>query len=280
MNKGLILLFVFLSQLVNAQDLLNLLNEEEGKVVTTSLFKDTRIVNAQSTVQTAKGEFKFLIQHRFGTINQGAYSLWGLDDSKVRMGFEYGLTEKIALGLGRSSDQKEYDFSVKYIALQQSNEFPFQLSAYVALFAIHPSENQRTQADFDFLNFLSNSNQLIIARKFSSDLTLAILPTHLHLNIVEAGQKNESFFLGLGGRYKITKRVSINAEYFYAFEELENSTNVLSLGFDIETGGHVFSLHLSNSRGMNERAFLRDTKGEWSEGDIYFGFNISRSFSW
>jgi len=87
--------------------------------------------------------------------------------------------------------------------------------------------------------------------------------------------------IGAAARYKLSKRVSLNAEYFYVLPDqlLETFTNSLSLGFDIETGGHVFQLHLSNSTGMFERAFITETVGQWGDGDIHFGFNISRVFT-
>jgi hypothetical protein len=282
MNKFLILFFSLSFQMAFAQDLLELLNEEENTTTAvTSIFKDSRIVNAQSSKQTAKGEFKFLIQHRFGTLNSGFYNLWGIDNSQVRMGLDYGLSKRLNLSLGRSSTNKQFDASVKANVFQQTQTCPLVLSLFSAVFFTHPSENQRTQSDYDILNQFAFSNQLIIARKFSSDFSAVVLPTHIHLNRFAANSSADPLFLGLGGRYKITKKISINGEYFYALSEMsQDHQNMLSFGVDIETGGHVFSLHLSNSRGMNEYAFLTQTQGQWTEGDIYFGFNISRVFAW
>ena len=280
MNKLFLLALLFSFQFSFSQDLLSMLETDDNeRKITTSIFKDNRIVNAQSSKQTAKGEFKFLIQHRFGTLNSGFYNLWGLDNSQVRMALDYGLTERISLSGGRSSTNKQFDASVKWNILRQSNSFPFVLSAYSSVFLIHPSESKREEANFDLLNQITFSNQFIIARKFSSNFSAVILPTHMHLNSYEAGTSADPLFIGLGGRYKVSKKISVNGEYFNALSEMkENNVNMLSLGVDIETGGHVFSLHLSNSRGMNEHAFLIETQGEWLEGDIYFGFNISRVF--
>lgn len=273
-------MFFATAQFSFGQDLLSLLNDEnaEPKVVS-SLFKDSRVVNAQSSKQSSKGEFKFLIQHRFGTLNSGFYNLWGLDNSQVRMGLDYGVSDRLAVSVGRSSTNKEYDASVKGKLLNQSEKSPVVLSVFSALFLAHPSESLRQQADYDFLNQLSFANQLIIARKFSSKFSAIVLPTHVHLNTFAFGTSADPLFLGLGGRYKLSKRVTVNGEYFYALSEMQlTHQNMLSVGFDIETGGHVFSLHLSNSRGMNEHVFLTQTSGDFFEGDIYFGFNISRVF--
>ncbi len=282
MNKLILLILLVIAQFSFGQDLLSLLNDEntESKVIS-SLFKDSRVVNAQSSKQSSKGEFKFLIQHRFGTLNSGFYNLWGLDYSQVRMGLDYGISDRIAVSVGRSSTNKQYDASVKGKLLNQSEKSPVLLSVFSALFLAHPSESLRQQADYDFLNQLSFANQLIIARKFSSKFSAIVLPTHVHLNTFAFGTSADPLFLGLGGRYKLSKRVTVNGEYFYALSEMPlTHQNMLSLGFDIETGGHVFSLHLSNSRGMNEHVFLTQTSGDFLEGDIYFGFNISRVFEW
>lgn len=282
MNRFLALILLVFFQSSYAQDLLSMLEKDDNEVkITTSIFKDNRIVNAQSSKQTAKGEFKFLIQHRFGTLNSGFYNLWGIDNSHVRFGLDYGLSERVALAVGRSSNNKEFDASAKVNVLQQTNTSPIVLSAYSAVFLAHPSESERQEANYELLNQFTFSNQIIIARKFSSNFSAVILPTHVHINLYDFGTSADHLFLGVGGRYKITKKISVNGEYFYAFSDMkENHQNMLSLGVDIETGGHVFSLHLSNSRGMNEQAFLTQTQGEWLKGDIYFGFNISRVFTW
>lgn len=281
MNKSFIFLFLFCCQLVGAQDLLSLLEDDSSPQLVTSIFKDSRVVNAQSSKQSAKGELKFLIQHRFGTLNSGFYNLWGIDNSHVRMGFDYGVSDRFMVSLGRSSYNKQYDFSVKGKIAQQTHQFPIVISMFSGFFVTHPKATDRQADNFDILNHFSFTNQLIIARKFSSNFSLVILPTHIHRNQVKHGEPFDPLFLGVGGRYKITKKVSINSEYFYSFDELSEAYhNMLSFGFDIETGGHVFSLHMSNSRGMNEPTFLTETTGDWLDGDIYFGFNISRVFAW
>jgi len=272
------------SQFSFSQELLSLLNENSSSPqIVSSIFKDSRVVNAQSSKQSSKGEFKFLIQHRFGTLNSGFYNLWGLDNSHVRIGLDYGLSKRVALSLGRSSNLKQYDASVKARLLQQSQKVPLVLSVYSAVFVAHPSEFTRIQDNYDFLNQIAFANQLIIARKMSSKISLILLPTHLHLNSLTQTESftSDPLFFGLGGRFKLSKKVSLNSEYFIALSEMAvNYQNMLSLGFDIETGGHVFSLHLSNSRGMNEHAFLAQNNAQWLDGGLYFGFNISRVFAW
>ena len=269
-----LLLFITIHSSVNSQDLMSLLDTEPKNSQVVSVFKDSRIINAKSTKLSHKGELKFLIQHRFGTINQGLYSLWGIDDAQVRFGFEYGLKDNITLSFGRSSYKKEYDLGAKLSFLKQSKKMPFSLSSYSAFFQIHPNDFELSKPDFLWSDYQSFSNQLIITRKFSNNLSLALLPTNLY---IINSTPSSTMYLGIGGRYKLSNRVSFNGEYFYNFREEFNTLQYVAIGFDIETGGHVFSLHLSNSRGMNEHIFLTDTK-DWTEGNIYFGFNISRVF--
>ena len=206
--------------------------------------------------------------------------MYGLDNSQVRLGFDYGIKDFLAVGLGRSSTTKTIDANSKLrIKRQIKDGFPV---AIVANFAAYVKQWQYTDNqldDFLFTNQLSFAHQLLIASKINRDLTLQISPTLIHYNLVETlDEQNDKYSLGLGGRYKITKRISVNAEYFHQLNDKINS-NVLSFGFDIETGGHVFQLHLSNSSAMIVPGFITKNTGNWLDGDIYFGFNISRVFT-
>ena len=107
------------------------------------------------------------------------------------------------------------------------------------------------------------------------------MPSVLHRNLVPTKQDpSDLVAAGIGGRIKLSRRVSLNADYHYILNQnpAAGMHNPLSIGFDLETGGHVFQLHFTNSKGMNERAYLAATEYNWGRGDIFFGFNISRSF--
>jgi hypothetical protein len=269
------------SSIAAQDDLFSLLGDDTSSQEVRATFKGTRVINGQSIELPSKGDLQFVIEHRFGTINSGAYELWGLDQSQMRMSFDYGITNNIAIGVARNSFQKTYEASVKSKLLKQKpqNGSPISITSYHAIFAnsIHWATPERENL---FSSRLSYAHQVMIARKFNQSFSLQLTPTYIHRNLVELESINNDYLaLGLGGRYKLTKRVSLNAEYFHQLERPnENFTNSLSLGFDIETGGHVFQLHITNSQGMFERAFIGETTGKWSEGDLYFGFNISRVF--
>jgi lipopolysaccharide assembly outer membrane protein LptD (OstA) len=280
--RYLIIFALFCSPIIKAQDdLFSLLEVEDTPQEVTATFKGTRIINGQSVELPAKGNLQFLIEHRFGTINSGAYELWGLDQAQMRMSFDYGLTNNTAIGLARNSFQKTFEASIKSRLVRQkmNGGSPISITSYNAVFANSIRWANPERANL-FSSRLSYAHQIMIARKFNSSLSLQLTPSLIHRNLVDKKDINNDYVaLGIGGRYKLTKRVSLNAEYFYQFKRLnELFENSLSIGFDIETGGHVFQLHVTNSQGMFERAFIGETTGKWSAGDLYFGFNISRVF--
>ena len=275
--------FLILSSfLVKAQDdLLSLLEVDIAPMYISSTFKGKKVVNGQSVEILSKGVLQFQIQHRFGTLNSGFYNLYGLDNSQIRLGFDYGIKDWMSIGIGRSSALKTIDASAKLRLKRQSKgnkEFPFTLVTNSAIFVKQYRWSETKEETFELSNQLSFAHQILIARKINRDLSVQLSPTLVHYNLVNYAEKNDRISLGFGARQKLTNRISVNAEYFMQINGKINN-DVLSFGFDIETGGHVFQLHLSNSPSMIESAFIHETKGDWGQGDIYFGFNISRVFT-
>jgi hypothetical protein len=272
---------------IQAQD--DLLSSIKSEVPTdpgyaTSTFKSTRVINSHSVETISKGNLDFRISHRFGKINSGAYNFFGLDNATIRLALEYGLNDRITVGLGRSSFQKTIDGYVKLKLLRQRKSdlgtFPVSIT-WFSNTALNTFRNGDVVIQQNSSYRYSFAHQLIIARKFSSTLSLQVAPILIHRNLKEAGEKsNDTYAIEFGGRVKVSKRVSINADYVYRISPETNSpyTNSLSLGVDIETGGHVFQLHITNSQGMIEEMFVTRTDGKWSNGDIFYGFNISRQF--
>tara|TARA_B100000945_G_scaffold310967_1_gene303547 strand:+ start:684 stop:1538 length:855 start_codon:yes stop_codon:yes gene_type:complete len=273
--------FLLVSTFAFAQDdLFNLLLGDEDPIYVSYLFKGTKVVNGQSVELPAKGVLQFNIQHRFGPLNSGVYNLYGLDFSQVRLSFDYGLKDWLAVSLGRSSYLKILDISAKIrLKRQVKNGFPFIVVVNSAAYLEQWQYIKDEENDLVFTNQLSYINQILLARKMNRNLTLQFSPTIVHYNLVEIqNESHDKYALGIGGRQKLTKRISLNAEYFIQLND-KRRNNVLSLGFDIETGGHIFQLHLSSSPSMIDPEFITQTTGEWLKGDIYFGFNISRVFT-
>jgi len=251
---------------------------------TTATFKTTRLVNGHTVENVGKGVLDVKIAHRFGTLNKGGYELFGLDNATMRMGLDYGITNNLMVGVGRSTFQKTFDAFLKMKLLRQSTgirNMPVTVT-YVGTAALMTLKWGDTSRKNYFSSRLSYTHQLIIGRKFSESTSLQIMPTFIHRNLAElASDPNDLLAIGIGGRQKLTKRVSLNVEYYYQIPgyKIDGTSNALSVGFDIETGGHVFQLHFTNSTGMTEKNFVSETSGKWEKGDILFGFNISRVFT-
>ncbi|MFD2721984.1 DUF5777 family beta-barrel protein [Hymenobacter monticola] len=249
-------------------------------------FKGTHIINAQSVETPGRGTLAFLIQHRFGTLNSGAYEFFGLDNAELRLSFEYGLSDRLAVGVGRSSQEKTFDGFLKYRALRQStgaHAMPVSVTLFassaITTLKFNQLANVETRSTASRLDY---AYQVLIARKFNSNLSVQLMPTLIHRNYVAlAGMQNDVYAIGAGLRQKLTKRVAFTADYFYTLPGYvaDNFHNALGLGVDIETGGHVFQLHVTNSRGMIEKFFVPQTEGNFFKGDIYFGFTVARNFT-
>jgi hypothetical protein len=281
----IMLWFWFFPGVASGQELMDLLDDpEEETEYVFGTFKTTRIVNGQSIENPPHGMLKFVVSHQFGRVNQGIYHLFGMDQATMRMGFEYGLTERLALSVGRSTFEKTYDGFVKYKLLRQTEPeetMPVSVSWFSGIY-INSLRRPFPDDETSFSSRISHAHQLLIARKFGHPFSLQLSPTVVHKNHVAIPElPNTIFALGAGGRVRITNRTTFNAEYFYVFNEVTRQEyyDSFSMGFDIETGGHVFQLHFSNSQPMFERGFITETRGDWFRGDIYFGFNITRVFA-
>lgn len=271
-------------------DLMDLLeaNTEESTHFTEATFKGSRLINGHTVETRKQGELEFLISHRFGRLNSGAYEFFGLDAANVRLGLEYGVADFLTLGVGRNSFEKTYDGFAKLKLLRQSSGKRFMPVSVVSFSsaAIKTLAGSTPEEYPDIAARMYYTQQLLIARKFGSSLSLQIMPSFVHRNrIQEREGENDIYALGVGGRIKLTQRVSLNGEYYYrlnaedyAEDDLNQLFNSLAIGFDIETGGHVFQLHLTNSRAMIEKGFIAETNGNFFAGDIHFGFNVSRVF--
>lgn len=288
-KTGLIGLIYLVSAQLSAQnngdDLLSLLGNENTTERITNAFKSPRVINSHSIEMLAPGTMDFRILHRFGPVNGGYYQLFGLDQASMRMGFDFGLTPNLMAGFGRSTAKKEVDAFVKYRILWQSKgerNIPISL-VWVSGATVNGLKEPFSEPEVTvtFSRRLSYYHALIVGRKFGERLSLQLEPTVVHRNIVDSKViANDWYALGFGGRFKLNKRIAITWDYSYAFNRFPGNPtyNPLSLGFDIETGGHVFQLHFSNATGMNERAYISDANENWLKGGIRFGFNLSRVF--
>ncbi|MBL4652252.1 MAG: hypothetical protein JKY53_05220 [Flavobacteriales bacterium] len=290
------ILFIVFTQISFAQDdLMNMLEEETkeelGNEKVQATFKTQKLISAQTTETVKAKTLDFRIAHRFGSI--GLYDIHGLHgfdfSNDIRMSFDYGITDNLQLGIARSKQNELIDGSIKYRLLTQTvnNKIPVSV-AFLAQMAFTP------QIDPDSLYLknvhrLSYTYQLIIARKFGPKISVEILPTINHRNIIrkyvnnDAVEANTMLALGAGGRFKISPRTAILIDYFYIFSPYRQNnsgfSNPLGIGLEIETGGHVFHATLTNAAGIVESNFLPNTTESWKGLGIKLGFNISRVFN-
>lgn len=266
-------------------DLMKELEESQPEETnfTIQTFNGTRVINGQSVETKGKGELEFIFSHRFGRLNSGSYNFWGLDDAFVRLGLEYGITDRLGVGLGRSSTDKTFDGYVRYKVLRQSSgakNIPFTVTA-VGSWYIKASPQARFNPQVTMNDRIAYSLEWLAAKKFSPNFSMQISPVWVHRNTVnQMFENNDDVALGVGVIHKITRSLSITGEYFYRINTHPNTTrtDAVGMGLDIETGGHVFQLIFTNSLGLFTRAVVSETQGDFFDGDIHFGFNISRNF--
>ncbi|MBM3404651.1 MAG: hypothetical protein FJY10_07145 [Bacteroidetes bacterium] len=269
-------------------DLMSLLGDDQPqREFAYAAFKSSHLILGQSIEMPSPGDMNFWVSHHFGHINSGFENFYGLDQAFIRFGFEYTPIDRLCLGIGRSTYEETFDGYLKFKILRQSKGavvMPVTL-AFFSSVALNSSKWADPDRKNYFTSRLSYTFQLLLARKFNDYISLQLMPTMVHRNLVPTkADKNDVFLIGAGGRCKITKRLSFNLEYYYLLpDQVVNPPAAVhssfSAGLDIETGGHVFQLFFTNSSGLQEHAFLTNTTGDWFMGDIYFGFNLMRVFT-
>lgn len=272
--------FLFFAVSASAQeDLLSQLDSTQVQdTYATAAFKGLQVITMQSTKMPAKKEFYFVVSHRFGTVKGGISEFFGFDDATTKIGGIYGLTDWLSVSGSRHTLSKVYEASVKYRMARQSAAFPFDIVGYNT-FDINSLLKKEDYPKLQFSDRLSYVTQLIVSRKISEKLSLELVPSFVHKNVYNPDIENDNqFAMGYGGRMKLTKRLSINLEYAYNFDKPSFYNNPLSVGLDVETGGHIFQLLFTNSQSMTESGYLTSAAGDWGKGDFFFGFNLYRVF--
>jgi hypothetical protein len=275
------------------EDLLKEL-EQSQKPETTNViqtFKGTRIINGQSVETKGKGELEFIFAHRFDKINSGSYGAWGFDGfAMVRLGMEYGITDRLGVSIGRTFfyNNKMVDAYVRYKVAQQTegaSNFPVTITTIgTVTYQAYPNASDAASANIllpstsDRMGYVL---EVLVAHKFSSKFSAQVSPVFVHRNaVIQAYENNDDYGVSVGARYKLTRSFSLIGEYQTRLNTKENSPyyNSAGLGVDIETGGHVFQLVFTNGLGLNPQTILTQTDGKIANGDIHFGFNVTRTF--
>ena len=283
---SLVFIFLVVGFATAQDDLLNQLDATAPKQVDIELaaFKGVQICNMQSTKLPAKGEWYFLVSHRFGDLGEGINNFFGLDNALTKIGGIYGVANWLSLAATRHTYNKTYELAAKYkFANQIVDGFPVTIVGYNTMDINSELKKDALLPGLKFNHRLAFTTQLLISRKFSDSFSLELTPIYVHKNLYDGIKDQKStLLLGSGARYKVAKRLSVNLEYAARLNLPEESVsmyqNPLTIGLDIETGGHVFQLVLSNSQPMNDVAVYTNALGDWNGGSIYFGFNMYRVF--
>lgn len=281
MNRLLLLTACLLGTLYSrAQDdlLMELDSTQVADTYATATFKGLQIVTLQTTKMPAKKEFYFVVSHRFGTIKDGISEFFGLDMATTKIGGVYGITDGLAVSVSRHTMLKVYEAGIKYRLARQSDNFPVDIVGYNTI-DVNTFLEEEEYPNIEFADRLTYISQVLISRKLSDKVSLELVPSYIHRNLYEPLIENDSqFSLGAGGRVKLSKRLALNLEYAYNFDMPDFYSQPLSVGLDIETGGHIFQLLFSNSQSMTEAGYLTHAAGDWGDGDFFFGFNLYRVF--
>lgn len=271
-----------------ADDLLNMVAEKPKKEYTTATFKTTRLINFHTVEVLGRRCLDFRISHRFGNFNSGAYNAWGIDGgANIRLALEYSPNSRLMFGIGRTSAKKIADGFLKYRLLKQTTKgggMPVSVTLFSSVYhtfmqnvLIDGINKYQTVPDR-----LAFCNQIMIGRKFNSNFSFQLTAAMVHFNLVDKiTDKNDCFVLGAVTRYKFAKRQAITLEYGLRLNQYSKDKyhDSFGIGYDLETGGHVFQIHLTNSFGLTEDQYFMYTNTSWDNWGIRLGFNISRVFS-
>lgn len=283
-----LLFMVLMTAAASAQDEMIALLDQDKPATTdyaSATFKTTRVVIGQSIENPPTGNLILVFTHHFGALNTGYENLFGIKQAYVRLGLEYGITDWLGIGVGLNTIRNTWDGFLKFKVLRQSTgarRMPISLTIFGST-AIYTTKWENPDRKNYFSSRISYATQVILARKFGERFSLQLSPTYVHVNLVPSREDHNNIFsLGIGGRIKVSNRVSVNAEYYYLFPHQIVSRpaySAFSAGVDIETGGHVFQIFLTNAMGENMESIITQTSGTWWNGDIFLGFNISRIFT-
>jgi len=282
---SIIICSLFCSLHLIAQD--DLLNELSAEVPIETYqlpaFKSMKIGNLQSTKIADKGDLYLIVSHRFGTLKNGLKTFFGFDDANTKMQLLYSFFDGVQLSLSRESLNRTYASALKMRLYKQSNTFPVNIVAYGTV-NINTLIDKSQYPNLKFADKFSYAGQLLVSKRLSKNLSIQIAPSFIRQNLQDAritkALHHNQFAMGFGGRIKLSTRMSMNADYAYNFNRSKNSLykNPLTIGLDIETGGHVFQLLFSNAQSTNEPGFLSNAEGNWTKGNVFFGFNVVRVF--
>lgn len=294
MKRTLLMLFLGMALTTVAQEDDEFFSDdEESSKGYQEAFSSTRIINGHSAETLEAGELEFRIEHRFGDVagaNGGPQAMFGFDNSSdIRFAFEYGLTDHMMIGLGRSKGagnpyRSLLDGLYKYRLLSQGENAPISMAVLGMMTYTYMTASEELSDVSHFpkqVHRLAYATQLNMTRTFDGKASIALMPTLVHRNYVASDDQNTLFAIGAGARVSLTKKIGVNLEYYHVIDNPDlrpDALNSLSIAFDYSTFGHNFKIDITNSRGFGETQFVTGTVSDWTKGQFRIGFAITRSF--
>ncbi len=270
--------FVFVTSMAFGQ-----MKRERTTKVDREIFLAGSIITLPSVTQLPASNLNFTIQHAFGPISDGFKELFGLDaSSNIRFGLDYGVTDNISVGIGRSRFDKVYDARVKAKIATFGDAQP----TVVSVFGNLGIDSQDNGADLS--DRASSHISVLLARSINEKLSIQLSPAWSHFNtanenIIFGGgiekEEKDLVSLGIATRYALNNQVSILAEYIPVVgSRSDGSEGAFSLGVDLEAGGHVFQIFLTSTQWIAPQYVVSKSRNNFFDGDFGFGFNIHRVF--
>lgn len=259
-------------------------------------FKDTRVINTHSVETLPARKLDIRIGHRFGDLvgsSGGWATFYGLENAAdVMIGAEYGISDKVTIGINRTKGSGSLKrlvngiLKLKVLSQQVDNSVPFS----VTLLGVSSASTMEKSLDPEVLNFFEKTShrfiytgQILIARKFSDNFSLQVIPSYTHRNVVGFGDENGLISLGFASRIQINKVFGIIVDGTFPFSDLRTEENgyypAMGIGLEIDTGGHLFQINFTNATGISETDYIPNTFSNWQEGQFRLGFTISRTFN-
>ncbi|HKL67636.1 MAG TPA: DUF5777 family beta-barrel protein [Bacteroidales bacterium] len=268
--------------------------EEEEDYPVMYTFETSILADNQTVMTPYKGMMEFEIHHRFGLVTNGHQSLFGIySPSNIRLGLNYGVTDRLMIGAGATKDLNFWDLQGKYAILQQteSGAMPVSLSYYGNIGVEARADNNfGPSEEFKFYHKMSYFHQLIVARKFSETISLQLAPTFIWFNAVETGYNNANFGLHAGGKWTFVPTHSLIFEYDYLFtppdtdpdgdgtDNFERTLPQIVVGWEKGTATHAFQLFFANYKAIiGQRNFVYNKNDFW-EGEFLVGMNVTVRF--
>jgi hypothetical protein len=268
-------------QLANGQDLSEYITREEPSPASSAYetFKGLQVSNAQSTTLLGDKELMMFIGHRFGKVSGGFYELFGLDVATMRLGLDYAFLPWLTAGIGRSTYEKTWDIRIKGRLLHQAKPgIPLNLVLYGQA-GYNTVRDVFPESQDNIAGRMTYSFQALASRDIKR-FSFQLVPIYLYsaYDPILSGSA-DMISLGMASRVALTKTLDLTMEYYAALVKPDPVIkNPLTLGIEIDTGGHLFQLIVGNAQGMIDKAVLLNTTGTWQNGDIYFGFNLVRVY--